>query len=180
MSHEPPAGGPPDWYTPPEVFQALGLRFDLDPCAPPPPQAAWIPAEARYCLPVDGLARPWFGRVWLNPPYATQTARWIGKLADHGDGIALTFVRSDTPWWQAAAARASAVCFISGRVNFIDGTGARRQRSRAGAPSCLLAFGIECGQAVIGSGLGACGVFVAPERLELRVGHGVPPFEDSW
>jgi hypothetical protein len=28
-------GSSVEWYTPPEIFEALGLTFDLDPCAPP-------------------------------------------------------------------------------------------------------------------------------------------------
>lgn len=167
FTHEPPAGGSPEWYTPPDLFAALGLKFDLDPCAPALPAAAWIPARERYTLPVDGLAQPWRGRVWLNPPYAAETARWVGRLVEHGDGIALTFVRSCTPWWQAAARRSTAVCFIAGRVNFVEGTpaarrGARRD-SRSGAPSCLLAFGDACADAVERARVGVC---VAPRSIE--------------
>ncbi|MFC5358020.1 hypothetical protein [Azospirillum himalayense] len=29
--HEPCIGQSDDWYTPPEIFAALGLTFDLDP-----------------------------------------------------------------------------------------------------------------------------------------------------
>lgn len=61
FTHE--GAGSPEWYTPPEVFSALGLTFDLDPCAPPLPAASWIPAARRYTLPVDGLAEPWEGRI---------------------------------------------------------------------------------------------------------------------
>lgn len=160
FTHEPPAGGTPEWYTPPYVFSALGIEFDLDPCAPPLPAASWIPARRRISPPVDGLQQPWDGRVWLNPPYARATARWIGRLAEHGDGITLVFVRACTPWWQAAVRRSSAVCFVEGRVEFIEGSpelrrGARKD-SRSGAPSCLIAFGDECAAAVARSGLGGC------------------------
>jgi DNA (cytosine-5)-methyltransferase 1 len=119
--HEPPAGGSPEWYTPPEVFGALGIEFDLDPCAPPLPRAHWIPARRRISLPDDGMQAPWSGRVWLNPPYAVETARWVSRLAEHGDGISLTFTRTDTPWWQRALGMADAVCFVAGRVEFIPG-----------------------------------------------------------
>lgn len=159
MSHEPGAGGSQEWYTPPALFEALGLTFDLDPCAPPLPAADWIPARRRYSLPDrDGMAEPWEGRVWLNPPYATESARWIGRLAEHGDGIALVFTRLDTPWAQDALRRAAAACFIQGRVNFKAGAGARLgradRRSRAGAPSMLLAYGERCAAALSSCGLG--------------------------
>jgi hypothetical protein len=32
--HEPCIGLSSDWFTPPEIFAALGLEFDLDPCSP--------------------------------------------------------------------------------------------------------------------------------------------------
>ncbi len=156
FAHEPPAGGSPEWYTPPEIFAALGIRFDLDPCAPEWPRAHWIPARRRITLPDDGMEAVWEGRVWLNPPYAGETARWMQRLAEHGDGISLTFTRTDTPWWQRAIARASAVCFVAGRVEFVPGDPAFRRRSRAGAPSCLLAYGDDCAAALLRSGLGAC------------------------
>jgi hypothetical protein len=170
FTHEPPAGGSPEWYTPPELFAALGLIFDLDPCAPALPVAPWIPTRTRFSLPDDGMARPWSGRVWLNPPYAAETARWVGKLAQHGNGIALVFVRSCTPWWQSAVARSTAVCFIAGRVNFREGSPAqrrgRRRDSRAGAPSCLIAFGDECAVALVGSALGVVAELGAVDRQQ--------------
>jgi hypothetical protein len=156
FTHEPGAGGSPEWFTPPEIFTALDLAFDTDPCAPAPHLAPWIPASLRYSLPVDGLAQPWYGRVWLNPPYGTETGRWVGRLADHGNGIAFTFTRADTPWWQSAVARADLVCFVAGRVEFIPGDLEFRRRSRSGAPSCLIAFGEDNALAVLESGLGTC------------------------
>lgn len=36
LTHERPHGGETvEWYTPPAIFDRLGLRFDLDPCSPP-------------------------------------------------------------------------------------------------------------------------------------------------
>jgi hypothetical protein len=32
--HEPSIGQSDDWYTPREIFEALRLTFDLDPCQP--------------------------------------------------------------------------------------------------------------------------------------------------
>jgi hypothetical protein len=176
MSHEPGNGGSPEWYTPPELFAALGLEFDLDPCAPPLPLADWLPVDRRYTQADDGLILPWHPheRVWLNPPYGQETGRWVGRLADHGNGIALTFVRLDTPWAQSALQRADAACFVLGRVNFIAGPGAslRRfdRRSRAGAPSMLLAFGASCARALTKSGLGTVVTAEPTEVWELATG----------
>jgi len=173
FTHEPPAGGTPEWYTPPWLFAALDLDFDLDPCAPPQPVASWIPARRRYSLPNDGLAMPWEGRVWLNPPYGTETGRWVGQLGEHGNGIALVFTRVDTPWAQSALALADAVCLVRGRVEFVPGPGAnvRRSdgRSRSGAPSMLIAFGDACAEAVAAADLGV--TFAgAVDRAQLALG----------
>lgn len=141
-----------EWYTPPAIFEALGLSFDLDPAAPPG-GVPWIPAEHHYSLADDGLRRPWGGLVWLNPPYGRQTGTWLDRLAQHGDGIALVFARTDTGWFQAAARAATALCFIAGRLRFVrpDGTPAP---GGAGAGSLLVAYGMTASIAVANAGLG--------------------------
>ena len=101
FAHEPPASKNVEWYTPPWVFEALGERidFDLDPCHPEGDRLPWIPAWDVYTRQDDGLAQPWWGRVWLNPPYGTETPRWLAKMAAHRDGIALVFARTDPAWF---------------------------------------------------------------------------------
>lgn len=145
-----------EWYTPPAVFDALGLQFDLDPCAPPG-GVPWVPAARSYSIEDDGFAQPWTGRVWLNPPYGRETGRWVAKLGDHGDGVALVFARVDTAWGQAAMRAADAVCLVAGRLSFIAGHApADRRGHNAAAPSMLLGYGPACAAAVLASGLGTC------------------------
>ena len=55
--HEPSIGLSSDWYTPPEIFDTLGLVFDLDPCSPGPEH--WVPARRVYTKADDGLTQPW-------------------------------------------------------------------------------------------------------------------------
>lgn len=143
-------GASAEWYTPPGIFDALGLKFGLDPCAPAG-GVPWVPADRHYCAADDGLSQLWEGRVWLNPPYGAATAAWVARLARHGDGIALVFARTDTAWSQAAMRSAAAVCFIAGRLSFVGPT---RSGHNAAAPSMLLAYGDECARAVAASGLG--------------------------
>ena len=81
------------WLTPPEIIDALG-PFDLDPCAAP--GQPWTTAKHHYAPPQDGLQLPWFGRIWLNPPYGQQTGLWLDRLSRHGNGIALVFARTET------------------------------------------------------------------------------------
>lgn len=146
-----------EWYTPPSIFDALDLEFDLDPASPDAGPVPWVPAK-RFITPTEnGLWLPWEGRVWLNPPYGRHVGPFVDKLAAHGDGIALVFARTDTVWAQRVLPRASAVCFIAGRVGFIPGPGATAIGNPAdggGAGSMLLAFGDACAASVAASGLG--------------------------
>lgn len=126
------------WLTPPEIIDELG-EFDLDPCTPE--SMPWETAKSRYTEKDDGLVQPWKGRVWLNPPYNRETVKWLNKLWEHGDGIALIFARTETAWffetvWNAA----DGILFLEGRLHFHhpDGT---RAKANAGAPSCLVAYG---------------------------------------
>ena len=149
--HEAPIAGSVEWYTPPWLFAALGLEFDLDP-ASPIGGLAWVPAKRQLSVREDGLRQPWRGRVWLNPPYGPGLEPWLDRLVDQGDGIALVFNRSDTRWWQRVSPRATAVCFMRGRLRFVRSDG--DETGTAGAPSALLAFGLGCALAVSVSDLG--------------------------
>ena len=125
-----------EWLTPLPIVRSLG-SFDLDPCAPV--KRPW-PTAAHHLTPGDdGLFQRWFGRVWLNPPYS-NVSLWLERLADHGNGIALIFARTETRWffrqvWQ----RASAVFFFKGRIAFYHVSGS--VGGAAGSPSCLVAYG---------------------------------------
>lgn len=134
--HESPVAQTTTWLTPLHIIDALG-PFDLDPCGYP----EWPTAAKFICLPDDGLAAEWSGRVWLNPPYGNAVWTWLDKLADHGDGIALIFARTETSGfvrqvWQ----RADAVNFLHGRLRFHTPDGGLGA-GNAGAPSCLVAYG---------------------------------------
>lgn len=145
-------GATSEWYTPPGIFEALGLEFDLDPCAPPG-GLPWIPARRSLCEADDGLSQPWEGRVWMNPPYGRHTLAWMRRLAAHGDGVALVFARTETEWFHETVTSASAVCFVRGRLTFV--TSERLPGPfNSGAPSMLVSFGEPCADALAGCGLG--------------------------
>ena len=110
------------WLTPPYILKALG-EFDLDPCAAPEPRP-WPTASRHITLPTNGLQIEWHGRVWLNPPYGRATGTWLEKLANHGNGIALIFARTDTDmFFEQVWKRADAVAFLRGRLTFCDAAG---------------------------------------------------------
>lgn len=130
------------WLTPRWNLDPLGV-FDLDPCAAPLPRP-WDIAKENWTWPeIDGLKKPWGNaRIWLNPPYGNKTGAWVGRLAEHGNGIALIFARTETAFWQDHIfGRANLICFLRGRVKFLDGTGI--ERDPAPAPSALVAYGEE-------------------------------------
>jgi hypothetical protein len=158
FTHESPHINSVEWYTPPEIFDALGLRFDLDPCSPGPGKS-FVPADRVLTRIDDGLASPWEGRVFLNPPYGAHTSAWMRRMRDHaaagGSGIALVFARTDPAWFQEVAPTSDVICFVAGRIHFIKG-GTTERGGAPGSGSMLLAWGGECARAVGESGLGVC------------------------
>ena len=74
-----------DLYTPPEIFEALNVTFDVDVCAPTG-GLPWIPARRSIDISEDGLKTEWEGRVWLNPPYSNPTP-WVDKWLENKNGI---------------------------------------------------------------------------------------------
>lgn len=131
-------GGHDEWLTPPEIVRALGV-FDLDPCSPV--ARPWDTAARHYSVLDDGLAQPWAGRVWLNPPFGREAVKWLRRLVEHGDGIALVPARTETAmYYECVWGVADAVCFMKGRPHFhyVDG---RRAAANSGAPIALIAYG---------------------------------------
>lgn len=139
-----------DWQTPLPVVQALG-SFDLDPCA-----NIFAPTRcASRGLTVldDGLSQPWEGRVWCNPPYGADARKWIARLAEHGNGIALIPPRVGSKWFHSEVfERADAVFFLKGRIAFISPVTGRPVKGN-NADSILVAFGEENILAIKNSGL---------------------------
>jgi hypothetical protein len=138
FSHE-KTEGHDEWLTPKYITDALGT-FDLDPCSPI--NRPWDTASAYYTQLDDGLTKDWHGRVWCNPPYGTETKKWLAKLAAHGNGIALIFSRTETSsFFSEVFPKADSIFFFKGRLRFCDVTG--KQSGTAGAPSCIVCYGNE-------------------------------------
>jgi hypothetical protein len=117
--HTSPVNQTPIWLTPPHVLDALG-PFDLDPCAVSEPRP-WPTAAHHYTVEDDGLSKPWFGRVFMNPPYGGPAIvrPWLRRMVDHGRGIALIFARTETEAFFDFVWRAgTAALFLEGRLTF--------------------------------------------------------------
>jgi hypothetical protein len=129
-----------EWLTPPEIIKSLG-EFDLDPCSPI--NRPWDTASIHFNVNDDGLNKPWFGRVWMNPPYGQEATVWLDKLAKHGNGIALIFARTETKmFFDHVWDKADALLFFKGRLYFHHVNG-EKAKANAGAPSVLIAYGEE-------------------------------------
>lgn len=126
-----------EWLTPPLLVKKLG-KFDLDPCVPINPP--FVHAITNYTIEEDGLKKEWFGRVYLNPPYGKGMEKWIEKLKNHGNGIALIFARTETQcFFNHIWDFADAVLFVKGRIKFYDINGI--QKGTPGSPSIFIAYG---------------------------------------
>ena len=109
------------WYTPPWIFDAAGLVFDLDVAAPVDPSRRTCPAR-RYLTPAeDGLSQPWEGLVWMNPPYSRVTP-WADRFARHRCGLALVPTVKEVYWLGTLLRCADAVTLIGAHFGRPDGS----------------------------------------------------------
>jgi hypothetical protein len=154
FTHESTVNESIEWYTPPAIFEAMGLMFDMDPCSPGEGKS-FVPAKQHLTIVDDGLTTPWVGTVFMNPPYGSHTPVWMRRLAEHGDGVALVFARTDVRWFQDVAETADVICFVSGRIKFFKGN-IVDQGGTPGTGSMLMAWGAKAADALRNSGLGVC------------------------
>jgi len=139
-SHQRSVGKSQAHITPRWLVQSLGT-FDLDPCAHP--SQPWPMATRSICLPTDGLAAEWEGRVWLNPPFDRyQVGKWVEKLAYHGTGTLLIHARTETQWFKPVWESADLLLFLGQRIKFCTPEGIE-QPANSGAPVVLAAFGVD-------------------------------------
>ena len=103
-----------EWYTPSQYIEAARAvmgGIDLDPASCELANRT-VKAGRYYTKEENGLEQPWYGRVWLNPPYG----RTIGygsnillftekMLHSYRDGhidqaILLTLAKIESPWFK--------------------------------------------------------------------------------
>lgn len=129
MSYWESGGKSDEWYTPKYIFDAMGVKFDLDVAHP---KGGPVTPSTNQ-LSHNSLEKPWTGLVWMNPPFGGRNSLvpWIEKFFSHGSGVALTPDRTSAPWYQVCLSSCDGFLLINGKVKFIrpDGTEGR-------SPSC--------------------------------------------
>jgi hypothetical protein len=112
-----------EFYTPPEIFHALGdPEFDLDVASPGASIVKWIPARRHLTPREDGLATDWQGAfVWAHPVYgvANGVEDWIEKFVANANGIMLLPDFTSAGWWHALITRADTALFVKPKINFL-------------------------------------------------------------
>ena len=145
------ASGSSEWYTPDWCLSAarevLG-DFDLDPASCTLAQKR-VRAKTYYDKDQDGLSQPWAGTVWLNPPFTRGLMpKFVDKLVAEVDAgnvtaaILLTNSETETAWFQAAASKASRLCFPCSRIRFLRGAAGTQSSPQMG--QTLFYFGSDC------------------------------------
>lgn len=165
--HEPSIGASDDWYTPPEIFSALRLQFDLDPCSPGP--GHWVPCTHFYNAQHDGLRSPWpsGALVFMNPPFGERHGHvpWLIKFLEHGNGVAIVRAYTSSDWFhEHVAPRAQSLCFPRGKTKFIPSPETKRAieaqakdgkfHNAPGHGIALIGMGNISNEALRNSGLG--------------------------
>jgi transcriptional regulator with XRE-family HTH domain len=134
-----------NWETPKALLERLysvfGI-FSLDPCSPcSNSRTAPVKAKVHYTEDDDGLSLPWFGTVFMNPPYNRSLSRWTAKAkAEVAQGnaevvVGLLPARTDTRYWHRDIAGSASVLFLRGRLKFGEA------EQVAPFPSCLVVWG---------------------------------------
>jgi site-specific DNA-methyltransferase (adenine-specific) len=131
-----------EWPTPQKIVDSLAKEFGpftLDPAADPDNAKA----PTFFTKDQDGLSQPWYGRVWLNPPYGRTVGQWLQKarreveLGHAQVVVCLIPARVDAHWWKAnveAARPKPLVRFWLRRIQFV-------RKQDAPFPSAIVVYG---------------------------------------
>jgi len=119
--------GDNEWYTPKPIIAAakevMG-GFDLDPASSEVANKV-VGAVAIHTAEDNGLKHNWEGKLWLNPPYASDLIpKFMEKLASSVESGAVTEAlvlvnnATETKWFARLAGVSSYLCLPTGRVKF--------------------------------------------------------------
>jgi phage N-6-adenine-methyltransferase len=118
-----------EWYTPPEIIEAARATMGRIDCDPASSELAnkTVKAKKYYTAEQNGLERKWGEKVWLNPPYSQPAINHFAdalsqrvKDKEIKEACILVNNATDAAWCQKILMLGSCVCFLRGRVKFID------------------------------------------------------------
>jgi ParB family transcriptional regulator, chromosome partitioning protein len=116
-----------EWYTPPDfidkVREVLGT-IDLDPASCPVANTV-VKAKKFFTETNSGLTKPWYGKVFLNPPYQRKLIKpFVSHLLQQlregntTEAIVITHNCTDARWFHALQSEAALICFTKRRIPF--------------------------------------------------------------
>ncbi len=153
-----------EWYTPPDVYDALGLTYDVDPCSPGLAAIPWSPARVHLTVREDGLATPWWRqghkRAWMNALYEDMppwVERWLLFTGNGGTGVTLGPCLTDNTWSHVLFDSCTTALITRKRIAFIPGAGQKQSTPRGN--HVFWAYGAEERAALLrmqAAGWGVC------------------------
>ena len=136
-----------EWYTPTDVIdrvRAVLGEIDLDPASNPVANEV-VKAKQIYTKEDDGLAQEWHGKVFLNPPFGSETmSRFVEKLISEyqsgnvPEAIMLTDSLSLPNWFSKAIAACDAMFITTDRFYYWNDS---NETQRGWSKGCLFYFG---------------------------------------
>lgn len=135
-----------EWYTPHKFIDAARKvmgSIDLDPASSE--IANNIVHATKYFTKEDnGLVQHWDGNIWMNPPYNNSlvgefTEKLIEELPNIDQACVLVNNATETRWFQKILNKSDAICFVKGRIKFLDVNGETTGSSLQG--QVILYFG---------------------------------------
>jgi hypothetical protein len=127
-----------EYYAPPELFDAMGVTFDLDVCSPGAEVVPWIPAKRHLTKLENGLVADWDGFCWMNPPYGLRNglAEWVERFVEHANGVALVSDFTSTLWWSDLTSGADTILALRPKLVFVS-----ERKGHNDLGSTLVAYG---------------------------------------
>ena len=136
-----------EWYTPTDVIEKVRAvlgEIDLDPASNPVANEV-VKARQIYTKDDDGLVQDWHGKVFLNPPFGSETmSRFVEKLISEyqsgnvPEAIMLTDSLSLPNWFSKAIAACNAMFITTDRFYYWNDD---NETQRGWSKGCLFYFG---------------------------------------
>lgn len=122
--------GENEWYTPEYIIESARVAMgsiDLDPATSELANEI-VRAEQIFTESDNGLKQEWSGNIWLNPPYSQPlisefSDKLISELPNINQACVLVNNATETNWFQNMMRGCNAICFLKGRVKYLDYTG---------------------------------------------------------